>query len=154
MKTIKHLVRPTLLLLSTSLAFSALATKQTEQSNSLNIETVDIEANSTSSTANHTPLADGIYSPEHGIICDQKAGFCVDGFGISMAFTQTFLGEDAQNKMLKMIEEVGGSDNFDSSRFSFSNKVYCDSTERRCFDDRYSDTQQTQFTDVLFAEEE
>ncbi|MDO6544644.1 YcgJ family protein [Photobacterium sanguinicancri] len=100
-----------------------------------------------------TTLAAGIFSPEQGIICDEKAGFCVDGFGISMAFTQSYLGDDAQNKMLKMIEEVGGSDNFDSSRFSFSNKVYCDSAERACFDDRYSETKQIPFTDTLFAEE-
>ena len=28
-----------------------------------------------------------VYSPEQGIICDKKAGFCSDSYGISIAFT-------------------------------------------------------------------
>ncbi|MGF1690115.1 YcgJ family protein [Photobacterium kagoshimensis] len=149
MKIIKHLVRSTLVLVTACFTFLTFAANENLQS-----AEPSIQSDSASSTASSIRLAEGIYSPEHGIICDQNAGFCVDEFGISMAFTQSFLGDDAQNKMLKMIEQVGGSDNFDSSRFSFSNKVYCDSTEGRCFDDRYSETQQAQFTEILFTEEE
>lgn len=98
-------------------------------------------------------LADGIFAPEHGIICDQKAGFCVDSFGISMEFTKMYLGEKSQEKMLKMIDEVG-SDNFDPLHYSFSNKVYCDSGERVCYQDRFNETKQADFNAVLFEDKE
>lgn len=97
----------------------------------------------------NTELAKNIYSPERGIICDKTAGFCVDSFGISMAFTQQYLGDDAQARMIKMIERAG-SKNFDSTRYSFSNGVYCDSFQQACFISRFTDTTQVNFTNILF----
>lgn len=96
-----------------------------------------------------TQLDDHIYSPDNGVICDRKAGFCVDSYGISMAFTKEFLGQKAQDKMMKMIDEVG-TDSFDTSRYSLSNNVYCDSEIRACFTDRLQEQSQDTYSKILF----
>ncbi|MDX1300867.1 YcgJ family protein [Photobacterium sp.] len=96
-----------------------------------------------------TELARNIYSPESGIICDKSAGFCVDTFGISMAFTQQYLGDEAQAAMMKKINRVG-SRNFDATRYIFSNGVYCDSFQRACFISRFTDEKHVTFTNILF----
>ncbi|AJR08317.1 hypothetical protein C9J03_12930 [Photobacterium gaetbulicola] len=93
----------------------------------------------------HEPL----FSPDNGVICDRQAGFCVDSYGISMAFTKEFLGQEAEDKMLELINRVG-SENFDTTRYSFSNKVYCDSEQKACFVDRFSEQQMTDYTSILF----
>ncbi|PSW05615.1 YcgJ family protein [Photobacterium lipolyticum] len=97
----------------------------------------------------NTELDRNIYSPERGIICDERAGFCVDSFGISMAFTQQYLGDEAQAAMMKKINRVG-SRNFDTTRYILSNGVYCDSFQRACFISRFTDEKQVIFTNVLF----
>ncbi|MGF1683611.1 YcgJ family protein [Photobacterium minamisatsumaniensis] len=94
-------------------------------------------------------LSEHIYSPDNGVICDDKAGFCVDSYGISMAFTKEYLGQEAQDKMMKLINDVG-SENFDTTRYSLSNKVYCDSETKQCLEDRFSDIQATEYNDILF----
>lgn len=35
-------------------------------------------------------LKGAVYSPEQGIICDKKAGFCADFMGISMELPKNF----------------------------------------------------------------
>ncbi|MGF1887752.1 YcgJ family protein [Photobacterium profundum] len=102
-----------------------------------------------SASAAMTELAPNIYSPDKGVICDKKAGFCVDSFGISMAFTQEYLGDDAQKEMMKVIETVG-TKNFDTTRYSLSNGVYCDSLKQGCFKSRFNDTPEVKFSNVLF----
>lgn len=97
----------------------------------------------------NTQLDGHIFSPDKGVICDQKAGFCVDSYGISMAFTKEFLGQAAQDKVMKMIDDVG-VDNFDTSRYSLSNKVYCDSAIKACFTDRYQEQRQDTYSQILF----
>ncbi|PSV64797.1 hypothetical protein C9J48_01165 [Photobacterium profundum] len=102
-----------------------------------------------SASAAMTELAPNIYSPDKGVICDKKAGFCVDSFGISMAFTQEYLGDDAQKEMMKVIETVG-TKNFDTTRYSLSNGVYCDALKQGCFKSRFNDTPEVKFSNVLF----
>jgi len=97
----------------------------------------------------NTKLDEHIFSPDQGVICDHKAGFCVDSYGISMAFTKEFLGQAAQDKMMKMINDVG-TKNFDTSRYSLSNKVYCDSAQKACFTDRYQKQPQENYSQILF----
>ncbi|PSW14459.1 hypothetical protein C9J01_08480 [Photobacterium rosenbergii] len=97
---------------------------------------------------NHT-IHEPLFSPDKGVICDRQAGFCVDSYGISMGFTKEFLGQEAQDKMMELINKVG-SKNFDTTRYSFSNKVYCDSEQRACFVDRFSDEQLEDYTNILF----
>jgi len=103
----------------------------------------------TLSVAANIQLDDHIFSPDKGVICDQKAGFCVDSYGISMAFTKEFLGQAAQDKMMNMINDVG-TKNFDTSRYSLSNKVYCDSAQKACFTDRYQEQRQDTYSQILF----
>ncbi|GHA51888.1 YcgJ family protein [Photobacterium aphoticum] len=100
-----------------------------------------------------TGFNETVYSPDRGVICDKKAGFCVDGYGISMAFTEMFLGKEAQDKVMAMIDEVG-ADNFDTQRFSFSNKVYCDTKAKQCTTDRFNTTPEPEYNEVLFAPSE
>ncbi|MGF1868965.1 YcgJ family protein [Photobacterium indicum] len=96
-----------------------------------------------------TELTPHIYSPYKGVICDKKAGFCVDSYGISMAFTQEYLGDDAQKEIMKVIDSVG-TKNFDTTRYSLSNGVYCDSLKQGCFKSRFNDTREVKFSDILF----
>ncbi|MGF1736302.1 YcgJ family protein [Photobacterium satsumensis] len=97
---------------------------------------------------NHT-IHEPLFSPDRGVLCDRQAGFCVDSYGISMGFTKEFLGQEAQDKMMELINRVG-SENFDTTRYSFSNKVYCDSEQRACFVDRFSEEQLADYTSILF----
>ena len=39
------------------------------------------------------PLQGAVFSPEQGIICDKKSGFCADSEGISLGFTKEYLGD-------------------------------------------------------------
>ncbi|PSW18265.1 hypothetical protein C9I98_17350 [Photobacterium sanctipauli] len=97
-------------------------------------------------------LSENVYSPDSGVICDKKAGFCVDSYGISMGFTKEYLGQEAQDKMMKLINDVG-SDNFDTTRYSLSNKVYCDAKEAVCLEDRFSDVKADQYNDILYPDQ-
>jgi hypothetical protein len=51
-----------------------------------------------------------IYSPEPGVICDKKGGFCADTQGIAVALTRMYLGEKAEKKLMDIIrpEPDGG----------------------------------------------
>jgi uncharacterized protein len=75
-----------------------------------------------------------VYFPEHGIICDKKAGFCADREGISMGFTQEFLGQAAADKMMDYMNKY----NMSTDSYTLSNGIYCDSHKRKCFKDRYN----------------
>ncbi|MGF1685434.1 YcgJ family protein [Photobacterium japonica] len=97
-----------------------------------------------------TDFNETVYSPDKGVICDKKAGFCVDSYGISMAFTQMFLGQAAQDNFMALIDEVG-SKNFDTQRFSFSNNVYCDTEKKRCVTDRFNNTPEPDYNAILFT---
>ncbi|MCQ1057790.1 YcgJ family protein [Photobacterium sp. DNB23_23_1] len=98
--------------------------------------------------AQHT-MHEPLFSPDKGVLCDRQAGFCVDSYGISMGFTKEFLGQQAQDNMMELINRVG-SNNFDTTRYSFSNKVYCDSEQKACFVDRFSEEQLADYTSILF----
>ena len=82
---------------------------------------------------NHTSNG-SVYFPEHGIVCDKKAGFCADREGISMGYTKEYLGQAAQDKMMGYVEK----DHMETARYTLSNGIYCDSHKRKCFKDRYN----------------
>ena len=86
-----------------------------------------------------------VYSPEQGILCDREAGFCVDREGISLGFTKEYLGQSNQDKWANRI-----SGDYDTSRFSFSNSVYCDVTEGQCWTNKYKDSVDYYYTRKLF----
>jgi hypothetical protein len=68
-----------------------------------------------------------IFSPDEGVLCDRKSGFCADSEGVSMAYTEQFLGKKAAAKLLKIM----GTDS-DQSSFTMSNGMHCETRERNC----------------------
>jgi len=72
-----------------------------------------------------------VQSPDKGVLCD--ATFCADRQGISNGLTLQYLGEATAAKLAAQGE-------FDHTRFTLSNGVFCDIREQRCFRDRYKDT--------------
>ena len=93
-----------------------------------------------SAPAKHT----GIYSPEQGIVCDTKAGFCSDSQGIAMALTKEYLGQAAQDKLM------GYGDDFITTSFGMSNGVYCDTDDKRCYNNKLKDSVNKRYTKMLF----
>jgi hypothetical protein len=89
-------------------------------------------------------LKGAVTSPEPGIICDNKAGFCADFMGISMAFTQQFLGDKAQKKLLAQGE-------FDTSTFTLTNGVHCEAKTKKCTVSKWSDKVDAAHTKALFG---
>lgn len=71
-----------------------------------------------------------VFSPERGVICDTfGTAYCADGTGISMSWTEKFLGPKAVTAFAKMTE--GGD--FDETEFVLSNGVQCKTKINACF---------------------
>ena len=104
----------------------------------------------TSGVALAAPLKGAVYSPESGILCDKKAGFCADSQGISMAFTRQFLGEKAEKKMMEQINRVG-LESFDASNYTLTNGVSCNSKALKCTVSKFSDKVDAAHTKALFG---
>jgi hypothetical protein len=62
--------------------------------------------------AKSVQLKGSVYSPEAGVICDKKGGFCADSQGIAVALTKMYLGEKAEKKLLEMIRPEPGRAGF------------------------------------------
>jgi hypothetical protein len=89
-------------------------------------------------------LKGSVYSPEAGTICDKKGGFCDDEQGISVSITKMYLGEKAEKKLL-------GMGDFDMTRFTLTNKVYCDTRIKKCTISKYEDKVDVAHTKALFG---
>jgi hypothetical protein len=74
-------------------------------------------------------LGKGVYSPEKGVVCDRRAGFCADGTGISMSWTEKYLG----NAAVKKFDEATAGGAFDPTEFTLSNGVYCKTQQNVCY---------------------
>jgi uncharacterized protein len=94
----------------------------------------NIIKDSKASTPKHKHRDAAVYFPEHGIICDRKAGFCADREGISMGFTQEFLGQAAAEKMMNYMDKYHMS----TYAYTLSNGIHCDSHKKKCFKERYN----------------
>lgn len=71
-----------------------------------------------------------VFSPERGVICDTYGtAYCADGTGISMSWTEKFLGPDAVTAFVKMTEDG----DFDETDFVMSNGVHCKTKINACF---------------------
>jgi hypothetical protein len=112
------------------------------------------------STSLMTPLAGlakpvqlkgAVYSPQAGVICDKKAGFCADSEGIAVALTQMYLGDKAEKKLMDMIRQQPGMPDFDTSIFVLSNKVACDCKAKTCKVSKYEDRIDGAHTKALFG---
>ena len=91
--------------------------------------------------------AGNVYSPDRGVICDRKAGFCVDSYGISLGMTEEYLGRRASNKVDKML----GMRSFDKTRFTLSNGLSCDTNRKVCKKSKWDDNADAHWTRVLFG---
>lgn len=88
-------------------------------------------------------------SPTAGVVCDVY--FCANDKGVSAELTTRYLGK-------KKGVRLTAQGDFDHSAFTFSNGVFCDSTERLCRKDRYfgvdgkrSGKVDEHYTELLYA---
>ncbi|WP_449543585.1 YcgJ family protein [Enterobacter ludwigii] len=79
-------------------------------------------------------LAADMYSPASGVVCDKKAGYCVDDEGISMGLTSKYLGEQAYSRLDKTL---GNGTDINLGEYTLSNGVHCDSEAKQCYKDRF-----------------
>ena len=93
-------------------------------------------------SANHRK---SIFFPARGIVCDRKPGFCADSYGLSLGYTKIYLGQRQQDKWDSRI-----NDNFNTTVFALSNRVYCDTNVRTCYTNRRKDRVDHYFTNKLF----
>ena len=91
--------------------------------------------------------ASSVYSPNKGVICDKKSGFCTDSYGISLALTKEYLGQ----KHAKTWEKRLSSDNFDSTSFTMSNGLSCDTKKKVCKKSKWDDNADAHWTGILFG---
>ncbi|EKS6645672.1 YcgJ family protein [Enterobacter hormaechei] len=91
-------------------------------------------------------LAADISSPDPGVVCDKKAGFCVDNQGIAMGLTGLYLGKAAEDKLQSTLgDDVNPSD---LSEYTFSDHTHCVSKDRQCYKDR---TPESKWTPKIFG---
>jgi len=91
--------------------------------------------------------ASSVYSPDRGVICDTRAGFCVDSYGISLGMTREYLGSKAENKWLKILNDG----NFDKKHFTLSNGLSCDIDRKICKKSKWDDNADAHWTKILFG---
>jgi hypothetical protein len=70
-------------------------------------------------------------SPAHGVLCDRY--MCADDKGVSQALTTKYLGNKAATRLFSQGQ-------FDVTRFTFANGVFCDTNEQVCRENRYFGT--------------
>jgi len=87
-----------------------------------------------------------VYFPEHGILCDKKAGFCADKDGISLGYTKEYLGQSSQDKIMTYIDR----DNMQTYSYILSNGIYCDSKSKKCYNNKWKDKVNSKYTNKLF----
>lgn len=96
-------------------------------------------------------LKGAVYSPEPGVICDKKGGFCADEQGIAVALTKMYLGEKAEQRLMDMIRPEPGVQNFDATTFVLTNKVACDCKAKVCKVSKLDDKVDAAHTKALFG---
>jgi len=87
-----------------------------------------------------------VYFPEHGIVCDKKAGFCADSEGIAMGYTKEYLGQAAQDKMMGYVNR----DHMELDSYTMSNGIYCDSKAKKCYNNKWKEKVDQHYTNMLF----
>ncbi len=88
-----------------------------------------------------------VFSPEQGVICDKKSGFCSDSFGISIAFTKEFLGQKQADKFTKILSDK----DFDATSYTMSNGLSCDTKKKVCKKSKWDDKADPHWTKILFG---
>ena len=93
-------------------------------------------------------LKGDVFSPDQGIICDKKSGFCADSEGISLGYTGEYLGKDAEEKFDKIISSVK---EFDTTSFVMSNGVLCDAKKKHCYTNKFDNVIDQAHTKAMFG---
>ena len=101
--------------------------------------------NAKSHKRTHKAHQKSVYFPEQGVVCDRKAGFCADSYGIAAGLTNEYLGQGAGDKFFKR----NGWD-MDTTIFGMSNRVFCDSHVRTCYEDKLKNKVDHYFTNKLY----
>lgn len=90
-----------------------------------------------------------IFSPAPGVLCDQY--ICADAqHGVSDKLTERYLGHAQVRHLRKMGK-------FNRQSFTLANGIHCDINDKKCYVDRYFDTQgqhsavSQQYTQLLFG---
>lgn len=109
-----------------------------------------ISAYSFVATAKPTPLKGAVNSPAPGVICDKKAGFCSDDYGIAAGVTKMYLGDKAEAKLIEIINSAGPG-NFDTTTFTLTNGVHCDTNAKKCTTSKFEDKIDAAHTKALFG---
>ena len=91
--------------------------------------------------------ASSVYSPSRGVICDRKAGFCTDSYGISLGLTKEYLGSRAEKKWSNILND----NSFDSTSFTLSNGLSCSTKQKICKKSKWDDYADPHWTRVLFG---
>lgn len=99
----------------------------------------------------YAKLKGDVYSPEAGVICDKKAGFCADSEGIAVALTKMYLGDQAEKKLMARIRPEPGVQDYDTHTFVLTNKVACDCKAKVCKVSKYEDKIDAAHTKALFG---
>jgi hypothetical protein len=89
-----------------------------------------------------------VFSPEAGVICDKKSGFCSDSYGISLGITKEVLGEKAALKWEKILK----SKDFDATSYTMSNGLNCDTKKKICKKSKWDDNADPHWTKILFGQ--
>ena len=76
----------------------------------------------TAATAGQVEYGSGVFSPEHGVICDREGNWCADGTGISATWTEQYMGAEAAGKL------VGAY----TAEFAYANHVVCTVATQSC----------------------
>ena len=84
-----------------------------------------------------------IYFPDRGVVCDRKAGLCADSYGISMGLTKQYLGQAAEDKLMRYKDH-------DNTRFDMSNGVFCNSKVRTCYKSKFQEKVDHYFTNKMY----
>jgi len=92
-------------------------------------------------------FANSVYSPAQGVICDKKAGFCSDSYGISIGMTKEYLGKKNADTWSKRVSSNG----FDSQSFTMSNGVSCDTRKKVCKKSKWDKNADAHWTRILFG---
>lgn len=91
---------------------------------------------------------EAVHSPKQGVLCDKYA--CADNKGLSKKLTEKYIGKKAATKLFSQ-----GA--FDTTQFTLSNGIFCDTKERLCRKDRYfgadgkRNAVSDQYTKMLFG---
>lgn len=103
------------------------------------------------SGAKTVQLKGSVYSPEAGVICDKKGGFCADAQGIAVALTKMYLGDKAETRLMNTMRSETGVQDFDTTTFVLTNRVACDCKAKVCKVNKYDNTPDTAHTRALFG---